>query len=99
MLFQLRQGTNERLGYDPGIGVLDESGFMKWGDKSAGVGHQYCGRLGKVENCQVGVFLGYVAPTGAAFLDGQLYLPQAWCEDRKRCRAARLLQGGRFSHT
>lgn len=89
-LFQLRQGISERLGYDPGIGVLDESGFVKWGDKSAGVGHQYCGRLGKVENCQIGVFLGYVTPTSAAFLDCQLYLPQAWCEDRERCRAAKI---------
>lgn len=90
VLFQLRQGTKARLGYDPGIGVLDESGFVKWGDQSAGVGRQYCGRLGKVENCQVGVFLGYVAPTGAAFLDCQLYLPQAWCDDRERCRAAKI---------
>jgi SRSO17 transposase len=90
VLFQLRGVTNARLGYDPGIGVLDESGFVKWGDQSAGVGRQYCGRLGKVENCQVGVFLGYVAPTGAAFLDCQLYLPQAWCADRERCRAAKI---------
>jgi SRSO17 transposase len=89
-LCQLRQVTIGRLGYDPGIGVIDESGFVKWGDKSAGVSRQYCGRLGKVENCQVGVFLGYVAPTGAAFLDCQLYLPQAWCDDRERCRAAKI---------
>ncbi len=90
VLSQLRSVTIERLGYDPGIGVIDESGFEKWGDKSAGVSRQYCGRLGKVENCQVGVFLGYVAPTGAAFLDGQLYLPRVWCDDRERCRAAKI---------
>lgn len=90
LLCQLRQGTHERRGYEPGIGVLDESGYVKWGDKSAGVARQYCGRLGKVENCQVGVFLGYVVPTGAAFLDCQLYLPQAWCDDRERCRAAKI---------
>lgn len=89
-LCQLRQVTSTRLGYDPGIGVLDESGFVKWGDQSAGVSRQYCGRLGKVENCQVGVFLGYVAPTGAAFLDCQLYVPQEWCADRQRCRAAKI---------
>lgn len=65
----------ERLGYDPGIGVLDESGFVKKGDQSVGVGRQYCGRVGKVENCQVGVFLSYATPLGAAFLD------------RARCRA------------
>lgn len=87
---QLRAVINEQIGYEPGIGVLDESGFVKWGQHSAGVARQYCGRLGKVENCQVGVFLGYVTPTGAALLDCQLYLPQAWCEDRERCRAANI---------
>lgn len=90
VLFHLRQSTHKRLGYEPGIGVLDESGFVKWGDKSAGVGRQSCGRLGKVDNCQGGVFLGYVAPTGAAFLDCQLYLPQAWGDDRERCQAAKI---------
>lgn len=90
VLHQLRQITIQQLGYEPGIGVIDESGFVKWGDQSAGVARQYCGRLGKVENCQVGVFLGYVAPTGAAFLDGQLYLPQGWCDDRERCRQAKI---------
>jgi SRSO17 transposase len=87
---QLRKAVIEQLGYAPGIGIIDESGFVKWGDKSAGVGHQYCGRVGKVENCQVGVYLGYVAPTGAAFLDCRLYLPQTWCDDRARCRAAKI---------
>ena len=86
----LRQVTVRQLGYTPGIGVIDESGFVKWGEKSAGVARQYCGRLGKVENCQVGVYLGYVAPTGAAFLDCQLYLHQDWCADRERCQAARI---------
>ena len=86
----------QRLGYAPGIGVIDESGFGKWGDKSAGVGRQYCGRAGKVENCQVGVYLGYVTPTGAAFLDCQLYLPQAWCEDRARCQTAKIPDGVTF---
>jgi SRSO17 transposase len=87
---QLRQMVIQRVGYEPGIGVIDESGFVKWGDKSAGVGRQYCGRVGKVENCQVGGYLGYVAPTGAAFLDCRLYLPQAWCDDRERCRVAKI---------
>jgi SRSO17 transposase len=87
---QLRAVINAHIGYQPGIGVLDESGFVKWGQHSAGVARQYCGRLGKVENCQVGVYLGYVAPTGAALLDCQLYLPQAWCDDRERCRAAKI---------
>jgi SRSO17 transposase len=86
----MRQVTIAQIGYDPGVGVLDESGFVKWGQKSAGVARQYCGRLGKVDTCQVGVYLAYVAPTGAAFLDAQLYLPEAWTDDRERCRAAKI---------
>lgn len=80
----LRTKVAVQLGYQPCIGVVDESGFVKRGDKSAGVRRQYCGRLGKVENCQVGVFLGYVAPPGYAFLDRELYLPNEWCEDGER---------------
>ena len=87
---QMRQSTIGQIGYNPGVGVLDESGFIKWGQKSAGVARQYCGRLGKVDNCQVGVYLAYVAPTGAAFLDVQLYLPKAWTDDRDRCQAAKI---------
>jgi SRSO17 transposase len=78
------------LGYKPGIGVIDESGFEKKGQQSAGVQRQWCGRLGKVENCQVGVFLGYVAPLGHAFLDRELYLPQSWCEDAQGREKARI---------
>jgi SRSO17 transposase len=87
---QMRRLVLEQLGYEPGVGVIDDSGFLKKGDQSAGVARQYCGRVGKVENCQVGVFLSYATPLGAAFLDRQLYLPQAWCEDRERCRAAKI---------
>lgn len=87
---QMRQMVIERLGYEPGIGVIDESGFLKKGDRSAGVDRQYCGRIGKVETCQVGVFLSYVTPLGAAFLDRALYVPQQWFEDRERCRAAKI---------
>lgn len=85
-----RAVVKQRLGYSPGIGVIDESGFAKRGDKSAGVGRQYCGRLGKVENCQVGMFLGYIAPLGYAFLDRELYLPQDWCEDAERRTEAKI---------
>ena len=87
---QLRAMINEVMGYEPGIGVLDESGVVKKGRKSAGVGPQYCGRVGKVENCQVGVYLGYVTPHGTAFLDRRLYVPAKWFDDRERCRAAHI---------
>src|SRR5215470_1370330 len=86
----LRSKVIARLGYAPGVGVIDESGFVKRGDKSVGVGRQYCGRVGKVENCQVGVFLGYIAPLGYAFLDRELYLPKDWCEDAARRTAAKV---------
>jgi SRSO17 transposase len=66
------------------VGVLDESGFVKKGTHSVGVERQYCGRVGKKENCQVGVFLVGVTPAGSALLEHQLYLPQHWAEDAKR---------------
>src|SRR5690348_15965179 len=59
--------------------VLDESGFPKRGRHSAGVGPQYCGLTGRVENCQVGVFLSYATALGHALIDRELYLPQEWC--------------------
>jgi SRSO17 transposase len=63
------------------VGVIDESGFAKKGDHSAGVDRQHNGRLGKEDNCQVGVFLVGVTPGGSALLDHRLYLPESWCED------------------
>lgn len=66
------------------VGVIDESGFAKKGTASVGVERQYCGRLGKVDNCQVGVYLVGVTPAGTALLDQQLYLPKSWAKDKKR---------------
>ncbi len=71
------------------VGVVDESGFAKKGNHSAGVDRQYNGRLGKEDNCQVGVYLIGVAPGGTALLDHQLYLPESWCEDNEACRKRR----------
>src|SRR5437764_8083875 len=68
--------------------VLDESGFPKRGRHSAGVGPQYCGLTGRVENCQVGVFLSYVTARGHALIDRELYVPQDWCADLPRRQAA-----------
>jgi SRSO17 transposase len=70
--------------------VLDESGFPKRGRHSAGVGPQYCGLTGRVENCQVGVFLSYVTALGHALIDRELYLPQDWCSDLPRRQAAHI---------
>jgi len=79
-----------RLGHPGGVLVVDETGFLKKGDKSAGVARQYSGTAGRIENCQVGVFLGYVTPKGRALLDRELYLPKEWAEDRDRRKAARV---------
>lgn len=68
--------------------VVDETGFLKKGDKSAGVAYQYSGTAGRVVNCQVGVFLSYVTPQGQTLLDRELYLPQGWFEERERGRQA-----------
>ncbi len=72
--------------------VLDESGFPKRGTKSAGVQRQYCGATGRVENCQVGVFLSYVTALGHALIDRELYLPEDWCHDLPRRQAAHIPQ-------
>jgi len=72
--------------------VMDESGFPKRGKHSAGVGPQYCGLTGRVENCQVGVFLSYVTARGHALIDRELYLPEDWCSDLPRRQAAHIPQ-------
>ncbi len=77
--------------------VLDESGFPKRGRHSAGVGPQYCGRTGRVENCQVGVFLSYVTAQGHALIDRELYLPEDWCADPARRQAAHIPEAVRFA--
>src|SRR3954470_15811468 len=71
-----------------GVLIVDETGFIKKGSRSAGVARQYTGTTGKIDNCQIGVFLAYAAPSGRALIDRELYLPKAWIEDRERARAA-----------
>ncbi|MFQ5705678.1 MAG: IS701 family transposase [Gemmatimonadales bacterium] len=72
------------------VGVIDESSFVKSGPESCGTKRQYCGRLGKKESCQVGVFLVGVTPAGCACLDQQLYLPEEWAKDKKRRKKTRV---------
>ncbi len=72
------------------VGIIDESAFAKKGTHSAGVARQHNGRLGKEDNCQVGVFLVGVTPAGAALLDHRLYLPKPWCEDTPGAQARRV---------
>jgi len=77
-----------RLTAADGVFVLDETGFPKKGTKSVGVARQYCGTLGKVGNCQLGVFVAYVAERGHTLVDARLYLPREWTDDKARCQAA-----------
>ena len=80
----LRTYVGEHLADPHGVLVLDETGFLKKGDKSAGVQRQYSGTAGRIENCQVGVFLGYASRYGRALIDRALYLPEGWAGDRAR---------------
>src|SRR5712692_7619662 len=85
---RLQHYLGPRLSTAEGVFVLDETGFPKKGTKSAGVARQYCGTVGKVGNCQLGVFLAYVSERGHALIDDRLYLPREWIADPARCRAA-----------
>ncbi|HEY0506881.1 MAG TPA: IS701 family transposase [Blastococcus sp.] len=84
---ELRCYVIEGLG-PGGVLIVDETGFIKKGSRSAGVGRQYTGTTGKIDNCQIGVFCAYATDTGRALIDRELYLPRAWVDDRDRARAA-----------
>jgi SRSO17 transposase len=81
---ELRQHVREELAEPDGVVVIDPSAFPKKGTESCGVARQWCGRLGKVDNCQVGVFLAYATAAGYAPLDRRLYLPEDWADDQAR---------------
>ena len=84
----LRAYVVEHLGHRDGVLIVDETGFVKKGEKTVGVQRQYSGTAGRVENCQLGVFLAYASPTGRALIDRELYLPKSWIADRDRCAQA-----------
>ena len=84
----LRDYVVEHLADAGGVLVVDETGFLKKGGKSVGVQRQYSGTAGRIENCQVGVFLTYAGAKGRTLLDRELYLPQVWAQDRERRREA-----------
>jgi SRSO17 transposase len=84
----LRAYVVAQLGDADGVLVLDETGFIKKGTKSAGVQRQYSGTAGRIENCQIGVFLGYASRHGHALIDRALYLPEVWANDPARRGAA-----------
>jgi SRSO17 transposase len=87
----------EHIGHPDGVLVVDETGFLKKGTKSCGVARQYSGTAGRIENCQIGVFLGYATTRGRALLDRALYLPKEWADDADRRRAAGVPESVRFA--
>jgi SRSO17 transposase len=80
----------EQLGEPDGVLIVDETGFLKKGLKSVGVKRQYSGTAGRIENCQIGVFLAYRSSRGSAFIDRALYLPQEWASDDARRQEAKV---------
>lgn len=87
---RVRTYAIKALGASDGVLVVDETGFVKKGGHSVGVGRQYSGTAGRIENCQIGVFLAYASRHGQALIDRRLYLPEAWVGDRDRCAQARV---------
>ncbi|MBA2271149.1 MAG: IS701 family transposase [Chthoniobacterales bacterium] len=85
---ELQRYVSDYLGDREAVIVIDETGFLKKGRMSAGVARQYSGTAGRIENCQIGVFLTYASPRGHTLLDRALYVPQAWLEDVERCEQA-----------
>ena len=84
----LQEYLASRLAHPQAVWAVDESGVVKQGKKSVGVARQYCGAVGKVANCQRGIYLAYIGPRGRAVVDKRLYLPREWTEDAERCEQA-----------
>jgi len=95
----LRSQVKTHLGQGDGVLVFDPSGFPKSGSESVGVARQWCGRLGKVDNCQVAIYLGYVSRQGHTLVDTRLYLPKEWTKDKARLDKAGVPKGARGYRT
>ena len=92
----VRDYVVEHLGGPDGVLIVDDTGFLKKGVRSAGVQRQYSGTAGRIENCQIGTFLAYASERGHALIDRALYLPEPWCADLDRCRRAGISEGAGF---
>lgn len=92
----VRESLGDRANGPHGVLIVDETGFLKKGTKSAGVQRQYSGTAGRIENCQLVVFLAYATARGHAFVDRELYVPASWMADRARCREAKIPRTVRF---
>ena len=93
----VRRYVAEQFGDRTGVLVIDDTGDLKKGDHSVGVQRQYTGTAGRIENAQVGVFLGYAAPVGYTLVDREVYLPRSWTEDPQRCAKAGVPDHVRFA--
>ena len=93
---ELVRQVGQALGEEDGVIVFDPSAFPKSGRESVGVARQWCGRLGKVDNCQVGIYMGYVSRHEHALVDMRLYLPKEWTKDAKRRKKAGIPKGTRY---
>ncbi len=94
---EVRDYIVEHLDDGAGILAVDETSFLKRGEESVGVGRQYCGLTGQIENCQVGVFLAYISSKGQSLLDRRLYLPKSWTKVRQRRQKAHIPSKVRFA--
>lgn len=93
----LRAYVAGHLGEDDGVLIVDETGFLKKGTESVGVGRQYSGTAGRIENCQIGVFLAYKSAHGHALVDRALYLPKNWADDASRRAKAKVPEDVKFA--
>ncbi|MCP4308946.1 MAG: IS701 family transposase [Gammaproteobacteria bacterium] len=93
---ELLRQVSRRLGRPTGVIVIDPSGFPKSGTESVGVKPQWCGRLGKVENCQVGIYMGYASEVEHALVDVRLYLPKTWAKDKDRRKKCHVPKEARY---
>jgi SRSO17 transposase len=96
LLVTLVEQIGQQLGEPDGVIVFDPSAFAKKGNKSVGVARQWCGRLGKIENCQVGIYMGYVSRIDHALVNFRLFLPEEWAKDRARRKEAGVPREVRF---
>src|SRR5215207_9563790 len=94
---RVRADVIEALGDRDGVLVVDETGFLKKGEHSVGVARQYSGTAGRIENCQIGVFLAYASRFGQALIDRRLYLPEAWAQDESKRAKAGVPDGMTFA--
>ena len=93
---ELVRQVGKQLGEEDGVIVFDPSAFPKSGTESVGVARQWCGRLGKVDNCQVGIFMGYVSRREHALVDMRLFLPKEWTQDQQRRKKAGVPKNVRY---